>query len=134
MVKIEATEKKLKSFGLLMGGFFSLLTGIMLYKGALGFAVVTAVIAMGFTFASLTAPLCLKNIYLGWMKFALIIGAFNTKVILGFVYLVIFTPMHLFFYVTGKDPLKRKFERNLVSYWEDRPPAGDDHSKYEKQY
>ncbi len=133
MIKVEATEKKLKSFGLLMGGVFSLVAGVMLYKGALGFAVVAGVVVAGFTFASLIAPLCLKNIYLGWMKFAGVIGAFNTKLILGFVYLVIFTPIRLYFYLSGKDPLKRKFQRDLESYWEDRP-AGDDHTKYEKQY
>lgn len=134
MRKGSVTEKQLKHFGLLMGGVLTVVTVAMFYKGAMGFAVITLVFSTGFIVTALTAPLLLKDVYLGWMKFAGILGAFNTKLILGLFYLVIFTPVHLYFLMTKKDPLKKKFDPNLPTYWEDRPPTDNDPAKYEKQY
>ena len=125
-------DKTLKNFGLLMGGVFFLAAGGMTYKGALGFAVIACILAVGFTLAALAAPSCLKDIYREWMRFAELIGAFNTKLLLGFIYMAVFSPTHLYFWVTGKDPLKRKREPGLASYWEDRVPT--ESAKYDKQY
>jgi hypothetical protein len=130
----QVTEKQLKSFGLLMGSVLIVVTGFMFYKVALGFAVITLVFAVGFVATALSAPFWLKDVYLGWMKFAQILGAFNTKLILGLFYVFIFTPLHGYFLLTNKDPLKRKFDPDLPTYWEDRSPADNDPTKYEKQY
>lgn len=130
MHKEQVTKKTLKSFGLVMGAFFSLVTGVMAYRGALGFSATAGVLAAAFSLVALTAPSWLKDIYHAWMKFAEIIGAFNTKLILGFIYVAFFTPVHLYFWITGKDPLKRKFDPGLASYWEDHV----DNTKYDQQY
>lgn len=128
------TEKQLKSFGLLMGGVFIIVTGLMFYKGALGFAVITLVLASSFVATALSAPFWLKDVYLGWMRFAKVLGSFNTKLILGLCYVLIFTPLHGYFLLTKKDPLKRKFDPDLPTYWEDRAPDDKDPARYEKQY
>ena len=125
---------KLKNFGLLMGGVLALVAGGMVYRRHLGFALAVGALATAFTLAALIAPFCLKEVYSGWMRFAKILGTFNTKLILGFIYVVIFTPVRLYFLVTGKDPLKRKFEPGLASYWEDRVPTDNSAEKYDKQY
>lgn len=134
MHKGPITEKQLKGFGLLMGAVLSAASMVMLYKGALGFAVIILAFAVCFLVAALTAPLWLKDIFLGWMKFAGIVGAFNTQLALALFYFLVFTPVHLYFKISQKDPLKLKFDATMPSYWVDRPPADGGPAKYERQY
>ena len=68
------------------------------------------------------------------MKFADVIGSFNTKVILGLMYIVIFTPLRFLLLALGKDPLQRKFDFSLDSYWNEHELMENDPKRYEKQF
>jgi hypothetical protein len=39
-------------------------------------------------------------------------------VLLGLLYYGMFTPLALFFRLIGRDPLRRKIDRQAASYWE----------------
>ena len=68
------------------------------------------------------------------MRFAEVIGNFNSKVILGLAYFLVFTPTRIISSVFREDPLRRKFEQDKKSYWVDREPHDPDPTRYEKQF
>ena len=128
-------SKILKSFGLLMGGVFSVITAVLVYKELESAPFFTGTLAFAFLVAALTIPEKLRGIHERWMKFADVIGRFNAKLILGFVYLTFFSLVRFAFWVVRKDPMERKFDPAADTYWQKHqsPTPGED-QRYEKQY
>ena len=118
-------KNALGSFGLLMGSVFSIIAAILFYKGKVMVFTLFGGIAAAFFFLALIRPNLLSSVYVRWMKFADVIGRFNAKVILSLMYAVIFTPLRALLFVLGKDPLQRKFNSSLESYWSDHESTGN---------
>ncbi len=130
----EVTPKMLRSFGFLMGGVLSVFTLVFAYKDLPKVAGVLAVIASCFILFALLAPDKLEKVHAGWMKFGEVIGKFNAKLILGFMFLSVFTVFHFFLILLRKDFLKRKLDPSAESYWEKRETQEVNVERYEKQY
>lgn len=130
----QVTTKMLRSFGFLMGGVLSVFTLIFAYKDLPKVAGVLALIASCFILFALVAPDKLKKVNAGWMKFGEAIGRFNAKIILGFMFLSIFSVFHFFLVLLRKDFLKRKLEPSAESYWEKHKTSEINVERYEKQY
>jgi len=69
------------------------------------------------------APRTLKPLYRGWMWFGLFMGRVTTPLILGLIFFLLITPMGLVMRVTGRDPMKRRFEPEVSSYRTESQPA-----------
>jgi hypothetical protein len=130
----KVTPKMLRSFGFLMGGVLSVFTLIFAYKEVTTVAGVLAAIASCFILLALLAPAKLEKVHAGWMKFGEVVGKFNAKLILGFMFLSIFSVFHFFLILLRKDFLKRKLNPTADSYWEKRETQEIDVERYEKQY
>lgn len=65
---------------------------------------------------ALVVPKTLDPVYKIWMKFGLIMGAINSKIILGAVFYVMMAPMGLIKRLFGSDPMQRQFDPNLSTY------------------
>jgi saxitoxin biosynthesis operon SxtJ-like protein len=77
-------------------------------------------------------PAALRPLYNGWMKFGMIAGAINTRIIMGVVFFALMTPIAWFMRRLGKDPLKRRLEPETSSY---RVPSDvQDKEQMEKPY
>ena len=70
----------------------------------------------------LVSPRAIRPVYQGWMVVAFPIGWTVSKVVLGAMLYLVFTPLALFFRLTGRDALKLK-KRTAASYWEKKAPA-----------
>ena len=127
-------KNTLRSFGLLMGGLLSVIATVLFYKEKMTAFAVFGGIAGIFLFSALVRPKILAGVYSRWTKFADIIGRFNAKVILSLIYGIVFTLMRALLFVLRKDPLQRKFDSSLDSYWCDHEPLADDPKRYEKQF
>ena len=109
---------------------------------AAGFFYITWYVAVGvlgilillFLAMGLAAPMGLLPFYKKWMRFAEVIGNFNTKIILSITYFLVFTPIRIVSSVFREDPLKRKFEPEKDSYWLDCESRDSDPKRYEKQF
>jgi hypothetical protein len=130
----EITPKVLRSFGFLMGGVLSVVTLVFVYKELPKVAWVLAAVAACFILFALVAPSMLKKVYSGWMKFGEVVGSFNAKLILGFMFLSVFSVFHFFLILLRKDFLKRKLNPSAESYWEKREIKDVNVERYEKQY
>jgi hypothetical protein len=61
-------------------------------------------------------PAGLRPLYSAWMKFGMIAGAINTRIIMSIVFFVLVTPIAWVMRVLGRDPLARRLEPEANSY------------------
>jgi hypothetical protein len=80
------------------------------------------------------APSLLRPIEWVWMKLANALGWVMTRVVLGVIFLLVFTPAGLVRRVLGKDPLELRFDRRVESYWHPRPESDPSPERMEKMF
>ncbi len=85
----------------------------VLYVG-IGIGVLMGVFAV----ANQTA--LIRPVYVGMMIIAFPIGMVLATVLLALIYYGLFTPVAVFFRLTGRDKLERKLEPQAASYWKVR--------------
>jgi polyferredoxin len=107
---------QLRKFGLTIGGVLVLLGTFWWWRGQT-FGVVFIAIGAVLVFAGAIYPAGLRFVYIGWMSFALFLGAIVLTVLLTLFFYLIVTPTGLIARVFGKDFLTRKLERATQSYW-----------------
>jgi len=126
-------DRVLRQFGgiaLLGFSFLAALAWWELFVFSFGLGEARPIVAGGFAalagisaFCSLVAPRANLPIYLGLTVLSYPIGFVLSYVIMGTIFYVLLAPVGLFFRVTGRDPMKRRFEPETKSYWIDSRPA-----------
>ena len=99
---------ELRQFGLLFSAILVLLFGLLLpvligYR----FPLWPWVVALLVTVLALLAPTALTPFYRGWMRFGLIAGFINTRIIMFVLYYALFVPTGLVMKLFGRDALAR---------------------------
>ena len=118
----------------MMGAILVLVTLVLIYKERILAGGILGTAGSGFILLALWKPCILDGVYRRWMRFADILGRFNTKVLLGFFFLVAFPAVRFLMFVFRKDLLKKSFEPKLDSYWEERKPEEKNIRNYERQF
>ncbi|HTY36258.1 MAG TPA: SxtJ family membrane protein [Bacteroidota bacterium] len=130
---IDASPKALRNFGLLFMVVGILLAALDAYRGHAAWPWFVA----GGTFFLLTGLFVqpvLKPIYIGWMKFAFVLGWINTRLLLGIFFYLILTPGGLIMRLLGRDALKLKFDRKAGTYWIPRAQQPFERGRYENLF
>lgn len=65
---------------------------------------------------ALVFPKALVPFHYVWMRVGLVLGAINSRIILGAFWLVLVLPLALFFRLVGRDPMARKRDATCESY------------------
>ena len=110
------TKKELRKFGLVMTVPLALIAGYLWWKGGGAYPYVLGAAAF-FLLSGLLVPQLLRPIEKVWMKFAEIMGAIMTRVILSVAFYLMITPLGLVLRLMGKDLLHLRFEEGRESYW-----------------
>ncbi len=133
MHKLKAVgPSQLRSFGLIMGGVFSLIALWPIVFHGTGVRVWALSLAIPFLALAFLVPVWLRPIYTQWMRLGAILGWINTRIILGICFYGLFTPMGAVMRLLGKNPLHLKFDPHAKSYRVNRVPRPPDHMR--KQY
>ena len=99
---------ELRQFGLLFGAILVLLFGVLLpFLVGYSFPLWPWVVALLVTVLALLAPTALTPFYRGWMRFGLIAGFINTRIIMFVLYYALFVPTGLVMKLFGRDALAR---------------------------
>lgn len=123
----EVAPKQLRSFGLIVGGIFALLSlWPMIWRGealrlwALGVAILLVLPALVF-------PTSLRLPYRAWMTLGEGLGWVNSRIILGVIFYGLFTPLAQFWRLRKKDPMRRQWEPGVNTYRLAREPRPSSH-------
>lgn len=110
-------SKKLRNFGLMLGGGVAGLFGIVLPL-LLGSRIPLWPWIVGGAFAAwaLLAPNTLRPVFRSWMEFGEAMSFIMSRIILGAVFYLVVLPTGLLLKVRGRDPMRRKAEPGAVSY------------------
>ncbi len=131
--EIESSPKKLREFGLLVGGVFCLLASILWWRGRGNYPYFLlpgiALVLMGALF-----PHALKPLQKAWMTLAILMGWVMTRFLLSLLFYLAITPLGIFMRLTGKDLLDQHIDRKAPSYWKNRPETPSSPGDCEKQY
>ncbi|HZS11797.1 MAG TPA: SxtJ family membrane protein [Nitrospirales bacterium] len=126
-----AMKDQNRSFGMVMAAAFGVLSvaRYLLAGKVTGWAIV---LSLGFLAAALAAPAALAPVRRYWMKFAAVLGAINSRILLMIVFTLIVTPIALLLRVMGRQPMRWHEQRD--SYWRRRTAAEFTAARMERQF
>ena len=134
-ISTSATTQKLRQFGLLVGIVLSAIGSWQLYRQIYPTARVALWVVGGFLFTGgLLLPKVLKPLYILWMLLAHMLSWINTRIILGLIFYLIFTPMGLIMRLIQRDSLQRKIDQEIDSYWVYREKPKNIKEHFERQF
>jgi len=117
-------HKELRNFGiiaLIASAVISLFLYIIKDVG-IHWTLVISCIGFAIFLSSLISAKLTRIIYLGLTLITLPIGWIVSFILLAIFYFLVITPLALFFRLIGRDPLSRKFDPTIDSYWFKRTP------------
>jgi len=123
----ETETKRLRTFGLLVGGIF-LLIGLwpLLWRGE-ALRMWAILLSVGLVTPGIVWPQSLVPVYRVWMMFGHVLGWINTRILLGLVFFGLITPIGQVRRLFGKDSMRRNFEPELETYRVIREPRPSSH-------
>lgn len=130
--KLETSHKKIREFGLVVGGIFLGLSGLLFWKSKETYVFFLG-LGMFLFLGAFFYIRILRPVYKTWMGIALVIGFFMSKIILGTLYFLIMTPISIFAKVTKTKFLKNTASASAETYWIKRSEKPTKQS-YSQQY
>ena len=134
MGKPKDEKQEIKKFGMGLTAFLCLIGGWQFYKGHAsisGWFFGFGGLAIALAFFS---PLVLKPLYKVLTTISSAVGWVNTRILLGIIFYLIFTPIGVFSRLIKKDLLDESIDKNAKSYWESGSKAVFSREQYEKQF
>ena len=129
----EISRSSDRSFGLVMAAFFALLWLAPLVSRrhprwwSLGIAVV-------FLAVSIAIPQVLTPLNRLWTGLGQMMHRVVNPIVMGVLFFITVTPMGLLMRAFGRDPLRLKIERDAITYWIPRHPAGPSPDSMKNQF
>lgn len=87
-----------------------------------------------FLVLGLAAPKLLQPLLYVWIKFALALNWIMTRVMLSAIFFLMITPGRLLIRLFGQDPLKRDWQADTVSFWENPEEPPKEFDRYKDQF
>ena len=130
----ERNPPSLKSFGLTFAAVFSLvgLWSFVLHGGGLRYWALT--VATAFLLITFVAPQLLAPLNKVWFSFGMLLHRIVNPLVLGFLFIVIISPLALVLRLFGKSFLPTTFDGDAKSYWITRNPPGPDPQSLKNQF
>lgn len=119
MAVVVQEQINFRSFGLVTGAIVVSLFGLVLpwvFGQQINPSSWPFYLAAGLALIALVFPLGLKPVYRVWMAFGMFMGAINTRLILGVLFFLVFSPFAIVLYACRWDPLARKFDSTADTY------------------
>ena len=128
------TERMLRQFAAMWIVFFGGIAAwqqFVLHRPTL--ALVLAVLAGTVGPLGIAWPRAIKPVFVGWMALAYPIGWVVSRIVLGSIFYLLFTPVSWAFRLIGRDALELKSRPTATTYWHSWPKASDK-STYLRQF
>ena len=115
------TSSELRRFGCVMAAAAGVVAALLWWRSRPA-APWFAVVAAAFLLTVLVRPAVLRPVERVWMRFAEILSAVMTRVILVLTFFLVITPLGVVMRLLGKDPLRLRPDPGAQSFWVPVPP------------
>jgi hypothetical protein len=122
-----------RNFGLVFAGLFTLLGTLSFYHGGTHWYYWFPLAALFAVFAY-AAPGVLAPLNRLWAKFGHLLHTIISPLLLGILFYVCIVPIGLLMRLSGKDPMRCKFDPATKSYWIVRTPPGPAPETFKNQF
>lgn len=122
-----------RAFGLVFAGFFGLLGIAGLWRSH-HLRIWALALSVLFLVAALVVPNVLAPLNRVWARIGAALHLVTSPVILGLMYAVAIVPVGLLMRWRGYDPMQRRFDPSLSSYWIARRPPGPSPESVTRQF
>ena len=134
-ISSSATIKQIRQFGILVGIVLVAVGSWQLYRQIYPIVRIVLWSIGSFLFAGgLLWPRVLKPLYVLWMFLAHMLSWVNTRIILGVIFYLIFTPIALVMRIAQRDGLQKKINKSASSYWTQRTAPENIKEHFERQF
>jgi hypothetical protein len=123
--------KPLRSFGGIVGGIFALLGVWPAVWHGQPLRLWSLILGGLLMVLGLAWPRSLTHVYRLWMRVGEVLGWINTRLILGAIFYLLFTPLGLYMRLRGKDPMRRTLAPEAESYRVVRQPRSASHMQHQ---
>src|SRR5262245_55882494 len=123
--------KHLRSFGLIVGGIFAFIGVWPVVWGGQPLRLWSLILGGMLLVLALAWPRSLPHVHRLWMTVGEVLGWINTRLILGGLFYLLFTPLGLFMRLRGKDPMRRMWAPEAESYRVVRQPQSYSHMRHQ---
>lgn len=79
---------------------------------------------MAFALIAVLIPKLLGKPNQAWTRFGVLLGKVVSPIALGMLFYCVLAPMGALMRLTGKDPLRLKYDADAETYWIPREPPG----------
>ncbi|MGH8556841.1 MAG: SxtJ family membrane protein [Methylococcales bacterium] len=132
----EIDTRGLREFGFSTAIMIALLFGIffpvIVFEQAFPELPLAFQVSIALATIALILPIILKPVYSVWMFIGFILGWINTRIVLGLVFYILFTPVALCLKLFRVDPMRRKIDNEKASY--KKPSTLSPKQQMEKPY
>ncbi|MDP8254962.1 MAG: SxtJ family membrane protein [Candidatus Alcyoniella australis] len=128
-----AERKQIIDFGVLLTGFLGLLACISAYKHGNAWPYLVG-IGAGLGLLGLVFPKGLTPLYRVWMKLAMGLGWFTTRLVLTVFFFLVLTPSGLLARLLRADLIEKKFDKSAPTYWLEFPKRDYNPELYERRF
>lgn len=133
---MEAKKRTARDLRIFAVGIFvitGLISALLWYKGKpLGSYVLGGFSAWGLI--SIALPVLIVPLFIVFSFLGLILGWINTRLLLGIIFYLVFTPLAIIFRLFGRDLLDRRFDNSPLSHWKTAKEGNANPEQYEKQF
>ena len=91
-----------------------------LYRGRTTVVIIFGALGAGLVVAGLLVPPAARAFHTAWMRFAVLLGHVNSRILLTLVYYLVVTPYGVVTRLVGRDPLRRHGRAEGASHWVER--------------
>ena len=114
------TSRQARRVGLELGGFLLLAAALLVHRGERFAAAAVAALGAALWVAALERPALLVPFARRWMGLASRLSRITSPLVLGVIYLAVFTPMAWMRRRFGQSPIAR--DPSATTYWRRREP------------
>jgi hypothetical protein len=122
-----------RSFGRLFTIVCALLAGWAWWHASSAYIWLAAASVL-FALVTWARPEWLAPINRAWMGLAYLLNKIVSPIVLGVLYYGLVTPMGVAMRLSGKDPMRRRFDSAARSYWIERQPPGPPPDSLREQF
>ncbi len=127
------TEAQARKSALVVAAVLLGLAAWNLYRGRTTVVVVLGSLGALLVVAGLFVPPAARAFHTAWMRFAVLLGHVNSRVLLTLVYYLGVTPYGFVTRLVGRDPLRRR-GKQADSYWVERKATRQTREQFERLF